>query len=94
MPQAEFQVGREEKHSISIDASVSTDLVRVLVDGKKLPADMVAMTGFVADYGVPSRRFMVGVKERHQIEVRVDSGVPPRIELFADGQLVPARSED
>ena len=94
MPQAEFRVGKEERHTIRIDASTWTDFVKVLVDGKEIPATRIKMSGFVADSGVPSRKFTVGEKERHQIEVKVDTGAPPQIELFADGQLVPAKGEE
>jgi len=86
MPKKEFRVGTTEKHTILVDVSVWTGRVKILVDGREIPSHKVAMSKFAPDFNTPSRGFMVGVNEQHQVEARISPGMPLQLEIYVDGK--------
>lgn len=79
MAKAKFEIGENEKHTISVNANPLLKYIRIEVDGERV----IDVANFQ-----PSRKFElnVGNLEEHQLEIRIRAFSPVR--LFVDGKEV------
>lgn len=86
MPRKEFTVGNSERHTIAVDQSFSTGDVEILLDGKKVPPSAITESNFAPGYVLPTRTLYVGEKEKHMVVIEFETGLPPFISVYVDGQ--------
>lgn len=80
MATVKFEVGNNEKHSVTVEATAPwLRKLKVVVDGKEV-VNKVWSKSFGG-----SAEITVGEGERHQVEVRVNGQFTPKIEVTVDG---------
>lgn len=79
MSKAKFEVGDDEKHTVSVNANPFLKYIRVEVDGKRV----INVANFT-----PTRKLEleVGESEKHHLEIDIRALTP--IRLFVDGEEV------
>lgn len=80
MSKARFEIGENERHSITVNANPFLKYIRVEVDGERV-IDVANFT--------PSRKLEleVGESEKHHIDINIRALSP--IKLFVDGKETP-----
>lgn len=81
MTKAEFTVGKEERHLVTVEASAVFPRLKVMVDGHQIISTRWS--------NAPGKtvNFTVGEKEQHQAEVKVSGHLVAKIILLVDGKV-------
>ncbi len=85
MTKARFEIGKEERHVIEVDAKSSISKVQVWVDGREIASKL-----FMRREDDKSVRFPVGEREQHNIQLSFKWPFigSARIEMYVDGALL------
>jgi hypothetical protein len=85
MKEARLTIGERERHELHLHYSQTSRRVYVTVDGERQDEIHFAWAG----RHETSSRFTVGHSERHEVEVRVISGLfSAEAQVIVDGKLV------
>jgi len=78
MTKAKFEIGENEKHTITVNASALLKQIKIEVDGKKVVNE--------ANFQPLAKTFQldVGSSEKHHLEISAGPSSP--IKLFVDGK--------
>ena len=85
MKEARLTIGERERHELQLHYSQTSRRIYVTVDGERKDEFRLAWAG----RHETSTKFEVGQSERHQVEVRVISGIfSAEVNVIVDGKLV------
>jgi hypothetical protein len=85
MKEARLTIGERERHELQLHYSQTSRRIYVTVDGVRQAEIHMAWAG----RHETNTRFVVGQSERHEVEVKVISGLfSAEIDVIVDGKLV------